>query len=193
MKGDPIPILYQSGYLTIKGYNPKNRFITLGFPNKEVEQGFYDQLLDIYTPDSVNKTVFSITKFSEDVEKGDAEKFMQRLQSLFASISYDSFDLLNLEQHYQNIIYLVFKLLGYFCHTEYRTATGRIDLLIETDDFIYVFEFKLNKTAQEALAQIDSKEYILPFKVDGRSILKIGANFNSEKRNIDSWIIEADE
>lgn len=190
MKGDPIPVLYQSGYLTIKDYNPRNRFITLGFPNKEVEQGFMNQLLEIYIPETANKSVFSITKFINDVERGDIEGFMQRLQSFYAGINYDSFDLMNLEQHYQNVIYLLFRLIGYNCHAEYRTATGRIDLLIETDRFVYVFEFKLNKTAKEAIEQIDTKEYLLPFKPDSRKIFKIGANFNFEKKNLDSWIIE---
>ncbi len=190
MEGDTIPILYQSGYLTIKSYNQKNGIITLGYPNREVELGFHEQLMNAYTPGTSTKSAFGLLKFKKDVETGNIEGFMRRLQCLFASISYDSFNLMNLEQHYQNIIYLLFKLLGYYCHAEYRTSTGRIDLMIETDKHIYLFEFKLNRTAQEALDQINCKEYLLPFKFDNRQAYKIGANFCSEKKNLDSWIIE---
>lgn len=190
MEGDPVPILYQSGYLTIKSYNQTNGIITLGYPNREVELGFLEQLLSAYTPKISNSTAFSLLKFNKDVESGDIDGFMQRLQSLFASINYDGFDLLNLEQHYRNVIYLLFKLLGYYCHTEYRTSSGRLDLLVVTGRFIYIFEFKLNKSAEEALAQINRKDYTLPFRLDGRTVYKIGANFSSDKRTLDSWIIE---
>ncbi len=189
MEGDPVPILYQSGYLTIKAYDARTGIITLGYPNREVERGFIDQLMKVYVPASAGRTPFGVLKFLNDIEKGDAEAMMRRLRSLFASISYDSFNLLDLEQHYQNVIYLLFKLLGYYCHTEYRTATGRIDLVVSTDRYVYIFEFKIDRSAREALDQIDSKDYPLPFRADGRRIFKIGANFSSAEKNISDYII----
>lgn len=116
---------------------------------------------------------------------------MQRLQSFFSDFGYDSFDLKNLERHYQDVIYITMKLMGFHTDIEYKTASGRIDMLIRTADYIYIFEFKIDKSAKEALEQIDSKDYMLPFKADGRKIIKIGANFSSEIRSIDSWIIES--
>ncbi len=190
MEGDPVPVLYQTGYLTIKAYDTRTGIITLGYPNREVERGFIDQLMKVYVPASADRTPFGILKFLNDIEKGDAESMMQRLRSLFSSINYDGFNLLDLEQHYQNILYLLFKLLGYYCHTEYRTATGRIDLTVSTDNYIYIFEFKLDKSAREALDQIDAKDYPLPFRADGRQIFRIGANFSSADKNISDYIIE---
>lgn len=190
MEGDPVPILYQSGYLTIKRYDAETRLIILGYPNREVERGFLRQLMDIYTSPRAIKSAFNILKFKSELQKGDVDGFMERLQAFFASIEYDSFDLLKLEQHYRNVIYLLFKLLGYYCHAEYKTANGRIDLVIENDSYVYVFEFKINKTAREALDQIDSKDYLLPYRFDGRKLIKIGANFTDARKNIDSWLTE---
>lgn len=184
-----IPVLYQSGYLTIKEYSPEFDIVTLGFPNKEVTTGFFKHLLAMYTPLTEQKTSFEISRFVMDVQEGRAEDFMTRLQSLFADFQYDAFELRRLEQHYQDVIYIVMKLLGFHVHTEYRTATGRIDLLITTSDYIYIFEFKIDKSAQEALEQIKAKKYLLPFRADGRKIVEIGANFSSAARGLDSWII----
>ena len=114
----------------------------------------------------------------KDVRAGRAEEFMMRLQSLFADFQYDSFDLKHLEQHYQDVIFIVFKLMGFYTRTEYKTASGRIDMVIKTKDYIYVIEFKIDKSAKEALAQIDTK------------LVKIGVNFDSKTRTIASWIID---
>jgi hypothetical protein len=186
-----ISVLYQSGYLTIKGYDKEFRMVRLGFPNMEVERGFLNYLLCIYTDIPENETEFAIRKFVLDVRNGRTEDFMQRLQSFFSDFGYDSFDLKNLERHYQDVIYITMKLMGFHTDIEYKTASGRIDMLIRTADYIYIFEFKIDKSAKEALEQIDSKDYMLPFKADGRKIIKIGANFSSEIRSIDSWIIES--
>lgn len=190
MEGDPAPILYQTGYLTIKGYDPRSGFITLGFPNREVEKGFLSGLLEVYTSHSRSATSFSVPDFMEDIEEGNPGQFMLRLQSLFSDISYDSFDLMALEQHYRNVVYLLFKLLGYYCHSEYRTSNGRIDLILGTDRYLYLFEFKLDKSPREALDQINRKDYLLPFRFDGRKAFKIGADFSTVKKNLDSWIVE---
>ena len=112
------------------------------------------------------------------------------MQSLFADFNQDGFNLLNLEQHYQDITFLVFKLLGFLTDVEYKTASGRIDMLVRTAGYIFVFEFKMDSSPETALRQIDEKSYLLPFKADGRRLIKIGANFSSKTRSLDSWIIE---
>lgn len=185
-----VPLLYQSGYLTIKSVDPFTNFLNLGYPNAEVERGFLDELMKIYFPKANRATAFSIGKFFKDVQEGRAEDFMRRLQSLFADFNSDSLTLMDLEQHYQDIIFLIFKLLGFITHVEYKTASGRIDLVIYTDRFIYVFEFKRNKSAEEALKQIDEKGYLIPFRPDGRKIFKIGVNFSDEIKGIKDFIIK---
>ncbi len=186
----PIPVLYQSGYLTIKGYNDIDDFVILGFPNKEVESGFFNNLLELYASLRTVDSELTIRRFVDAVRNGDVETFMTGLQSLFSDFQYDAFDLRHLEQHYQDVIYIVMKLMGLYVRTEYRTASGRIDLLIKTADYIYLFEFKMDKSAAEALDQINTKDYLLPFRADGRKIVRIGANFSHKIRSISEWIIQ---
>lgn len=184
------PVLYQSGYLTIKGYRRELNRLTLGFPNREVEQGFYSQLMKIYIPESENDTEFSVTNFYDDVVEGRAEAFMSRLQSLFSDFNQDGFNHIEIEQHYQDVIFIIMKLMGFYTNVEYKTASGRIDLVVKTSKYIYVMEFKMNKTSQEALDQIYSRDYLLPFKADGRQLIKIGANFSDKIHSLSDWIIE---
>ncbi|MDE5643381.1 MAG: ATP-binding protein [Muribaculaceae bacterium] len=189
---DLIPVLYQSGYLTIKGFDPKFRNIAiLGYPNREVENGFLNELLAVYTPLNRDTTEFTITRFVNDVDNGMADSFMQRLQSLFSGYQYDQMELGNLELHYRNVVYLVMRMMGFYTRAEMQTANGRIDLTVQTDRYLYLFEFKLDGSAREALNQIDSRGYPTPFKADGRRIIKIGANFSSSLRSIESWIVES--
>ena len=107
--GDYISVLYQSGYLTIKSYDTEYEIATVGFPNKEVERGFFNQLMPIYTSVSKSQTSFEIVRFVKDIKTGNAEDFMIRLQSLFSDFQYDSFDLKHLEQHYQDVVYILVK------------------------------------------------------------------------------------
>ncbi len=188
LRSSLVPVLYQSGYLTIRGYDAETDLLTLGFPNREVERGFLLSLMNLYVP-SDNDSAFSIAKFYEDVRGGRPDDFMTRLQSLFADFNRDAFNRLRLEQHYQDITYLVFKLLGFLTEVEYKTATGRIDMVVRTPEFIYVFEFKVDGTAESALRQIDDRGYLLPFVADGRSVIKIGANFSGKTRSLDTWLI----
>ena len=190
MRSSLIPVLYQTGYLTIKGYRPEVDMLKLGFPNREVEQGFFLQLMSVYMPRPDEDSAFSIVRFYDDVCAGRAEAFMTRLQSFFSDFDRDGFNRINLEQHYQDIIFIVAKLLGFLTHIEYKTSSGRIDMVIETPNYVYIFEFKMDKSAEEALRQIDGKSYTLPFKADKRNLIKIGANFSSKIRGLDSWIIE---
>ena len=188
LANSPIPVLYQSGYLTIKDYNSRFNVYTLGFPNKEVEEGFISYLLPYYAHVQPAESAFQIMSFIDEIEKGKIEAFFLRLQSFFADTPYEM--IRDLELHYQNVLFILFKLLGFYTEAEYHTSEGRIDLLVKTGKFIYLMEFKLEGTAEEALAQINEKHYAIPFQADERRIFKIGVNFSSKTRNIQKWIVE---
>ena len=188
MHTNPVPILYQSGYLTIKGYDREFQVYYLGFPNKEVEEGFTKFLLPCYAHLETGNPSFEIMSFVKDVRQGDADAFLRRLQSFFADSPYELAR--DLELHYQNVLFIVFKLLGFYTQAEYHTANGRIDMVVKTDKYIYVMEFKLDGTAEEALQQINDKQYALPFASDSRKLFKVGVNFSKEIRGIEGWLIE---
>jgi hypothetical protein len=185
---NPISVIYQSGYLTIRGYNPRFKTYTLGFPNQEVEEGFMNFLLPYYSRVSYGQTAFQIMNFVEEVESGRTDAFLKRLSSLFADTPYELVK--ELENHYQNVLFILTKLLGFYVKAEYHTSEGRIDLLLQTADFTYVMEFKLNGTAEEALRQIDEKHYAQPFEGDAQhKLVKVGVNFSSATRNIERWVV----
>ena len=188
MSNNPIPVIYQSGYLTIKDYDSRFGLYSLGFPNREVEMGFIKYLLPFYTSLGENKSEFTIYQFVKDVENGKPEAFMERLQSMFSDSDYQITG--NMEKYFQNSMYLVFKMMGFFTEVERNTSRGRMDILLKTKDYIYILELKLDKSADEALCQINDKGYAEPFKSDGRHIYKIGVNFSTETRSIDGWKIE---
>ena len=183
----PLPVIYQSGYLTIKGYDKEFQSYTLGFPNDEVKYGFLNFLVPYYTGVPSNENLFNIKRFVRELETGDADAFLIRLRAFFAGIPYELND--KTERHYQAVFYLVFKLLGQFIEVEERSAKGRADAVIKTKDFIYVFEFKLDGSVDEALQQIDDKGYLLPYKTDHRQLIKIGISFDSAERNLGEWKI----
>ena len=122
------------------------------------------------------------------MRSGDYNSFFRRLQSFFADTTYEV--IRDQELLYENVLFIVFKLLGFYTKVEYHTSEGRIDLVLQTDKFIYIMEFKLNGTAEDALQQINDKNYALPFEMDGRKLFKIGVNFSAETRNIEKWIVE---
>ena len=184
---NPIPVIYQSGYLTIRGYIPEPRIYELGFPNREVEEGFMDYLLPYYTPVQATESGFAIWEFVQDVKDGDIDGFMRRLQSFLADCPYEMAR--DVELHYQNVLFIVFRLAGLYTKEEYRTSQGRIDLVLQTGGYVYVMEFKLDGSAEEAIAQIEAKRYALPFASDSRKVYRIGVNFSSATRNIDRWIV----
>ena len=187
---NPIPVIYQSGYLTIKGYDVEFGNYRLGFPNNEVEEGFIKFLLPFYASVNTVEASFEIQKFVREIRSGDYESFFRRLQSFFADTPYEL--VRDLELHYQNVLFIVFKLVGFYVKAEYHTSEGRVDLVLQTDKFIYVMEFKLNGTAEEVLRQINEKHYALPFERDGRELFKIGVNFSAETRNIEKWLVESE-
>ena len=183
-------LLYQSGYLTIKDYNAEYETVILDYPNREVSQGFLTQLMEIFTDSDSFDSAFSIMKFVDDVKEGRVEDFLRRLQSLYSDIHYDHIDLGNLERHFQNVLYLVMKLMGFYTQSEMRTTDGRIDLLISTPGYLYIIECKIDSSAETALEQINNKKYSIPYQMDGRQIYKIGINFSTTTRTISDWKIE---
>ena len=184
---NPIPVIYQSGYLTIKGYDERFGIYRLGFPNREVEEGFIRFLFPFYANVNKVESPFEVQKFVREVETGDYDSFFHRLQSFFADTTYEV--IREQELHYENVLFIVFKLVGFYTKVEYHTNNGRVDLILQTDKFIYIMESKLNGTAEEALQQINNKRYALPFEADGRKLFKIGINFSEKTRNIEKWVV----
>ena len=187
MKVNPIPVIYQSGYLTVKDYDSRFKEYHLGFPNEEVRTGFFNFLLPIYTNAKQNPTQYNITKFIREVEGGQPEAFMTRLTAMMADTDYRIVG--DAELYFQNFLYVFFRLLGVYVEVERATSDGRTDMIVQTPDYIYIFEFKLDKTAAIALQQIEEKGYARPFAADERTLYKIGVNFSSEKRCVDDWKI----
>ena len=184
---NPIPVIYQSGYLTIKGYDPDFELYHLGFPNREVKQGFLKYLMPYYANTIQGKSGFEISRFVRSLREGDIEGFMERLQSFLSACPYELEP--QQERHFQSVMFILTALCGYHVEIESHTNKGRMDMTVKTKDYIYIFEFKFNKSAEEALAQIDEKGYAEPFKSDGRQIVKVGVNFSTACRNIDRWIV----
>ena len=185
----PIPVIFQSGYLTIKGYDKEFGLYRLGFPNKEVEEGFINFLMPFYTRFNKIEAPFEIQKFVREIRTGQLDAFFNRLKSFLADTPYELIS--EQERHYQNVLFIIFKLVGFYTEVEYHTSEGRVDLVLKTNDYIYIMEFKLNGSAEEALQQIHDKHYAQPFQSDKRKIFKIGVNFSSKTRNIEKWIVES--
>ncbi len=185
MSKNPIPLIYQSGYLTIKGYDERFGFYTLGFPNKEVEEGFTDYLLPFYTNLKQGDTAFFIGNFINDLETGRVDDFMRRMETMFSDTNYNIVG--DSELYFQNAFYLISRMLGFYTEVERETSNGRMDMIAKTKDYVYIFEFKLDGSATEALRQIDDKGYAKPFALDCRKIVKVGINFSLKKRCIEEW------
>ena len=189
-----LPILFQSGYLTIIGYIKEARMYKLGFPNDEVRYGFLENLLPAYSGLPLGDTGKSVWQFVQDIREGKVASFMERMQSLIAGIPYDNFAEKNVklrEQNYQTAVYLIFALMGQFAQTEVHCSTGRADCVVYTAESIYLFEFKLtgNGSAEDALNQIKEKHYAEKYLVDGKKIVLIGSSFDEKTRTIKEWKI----
>ena len=183
---DILPVLYQSGYLSIAGYDALRQRITLGFPNEEVKYGFLDSLLPVYAPEVMEGNGKDIFALDDCLEAGDTEGMKDILTALFASIPYSSSPA-PFEHYFQSVLYLIFTLLGKFTVCEFHTSQGRADAVVETAEYVYIFEFKVDKSAEEALAQIQEKGYALPYKADKRQVVAIGVSFDSRKRSLQGW------
>ena len=187
-KDNPIAVIYQSGYLTIKGYEEEFDIYRLGFPNKEVAEGFINYLIPYYMPVKDNESVYFISNFIADVRTGNPDQFMKRLATMFSDTDYKIVG--NAELYFQNAFFIVMRMLGFYTKVERPTSESRMDMVIETKDYVYIVEFKLNAAPEEALKQIEEKGYAKPFVMDSRKLYRIGVNFSLEKRCIDGWIID---
>ena len=186
----PLPMLYQSGYLTIKGYDPTFDVYRLDFPNEEVRSGMVALLASDYFSDEnySNSWLIDVTRA---LRSGDLEKFRLQLTSFLANISYRfqrKQDARECERHFQYTFYLILQLLGkYNTYVEKETSQGRIDCVLECPDYVYIFEFKLNSTAEVALKQIDEKGYAQPYAADKRKIYHVGISFSSETGTVNDF------
>lgn len=188
---DPLPVLYQSGYLTIKDYDPEFQLYTLAYPNKEVRKGFIESLLPAYVHLPARENTFYVVSFIKDLRVGKLTECLERMRAFFASIPNDLEN--KQEKHYQTIFYLLFRLMGQYVDVEVKSAIGRADVVVKLQDAIYVFEFKVDGSAEEALAQINSKGYAIPYQADHRKVIKVGVNFDSATRTIGDWKIVEEE
>ena len=183
---DIVPLLYQTGYLTIVGSEPGTGLYRLGFPNEEVRQGFTKSLFPEYVEGAVpgsGKDIFTLRRY---LEQGDTDSIRDVLAALFASIPYTANDA-PFEHYFQTVLYLVFTLLGQYTACEIHSSKGRADCIVETGRFVYIFELKVDQSAKAALAQIEEKGYAEPYAADRRRLLKIGAGFNSKSRSLADW------
>ncbi|GHT48343.1 ATPase AAA [Spirochaetia bacterium] len=180
-----VPLLYQSGYLTVVDYDEEFDVYKLDYPNEEVRTAFSHSLIEGYLQAPEDKSNALFTQLPMALAGGDIEAVINTIKPFLASIPYDIIK--NTENYYQSAIHLIFTMLGLNCRSEVRIAGGRIDTLVETKKFVYCFEFKLDGSAEDALAQIDTKEYLLPWRGSEKKLFKVGVVFDSEKRNIGAW------
>ena len=183
-----LPLLYQSGYLTIKRYNPLMRRYSLGYPNREVKIGMLKSLAPNYlSPVSLDNNSL-VGDFLEMLYDGDIEGAMNRLRAYLASIS-NRLSNKN-ERDFQTVFYLIFNLMGGYMRVEEDSAIGRADAVVHMPDAIYVFELKYDGSADDAIKQIDDKGYLIPYSANGKRLFKVGVNYDSQQRTIGEWIVK---
>jgi hypothetical protein len=184
---EAVPVLYQSGYLTIADYNDELKEYCLDYPNEEVRTSFSKSLMEhfIHVPGTDLRAL--LRTLPRALMQGDAGGAVNAIKVFLADVPYDI--QIADEKYYQTVFHLIFRMLGLSCRSEVRLAAGRIDSLVETKNHVYCFEFKLNKSADEALAQIDSKDYLLPWRGSGKKLFKVGVEFVYKDRNIGEWKI----
>ena len=181
------PLLYQSGYFTIKGYDADMRIYTLDIPNKEIRIGLFESLAPYYLgDDEMNFTV--ISRLWKALSEGRTEDMLRLLQQFLLTVP--QCDNTNYEGHYQQVLYIIFSLLGAYVDVEVRTATGRVDVVMRTSDRLYLFELKLNQSADRAMEQILAKDYPARFSLTGLPIVKVGINFDMERHTLKDWKID---
>jgi len=191
-----IPLLYQSGYITILKYNKQWEKYTLGIPNNEVRVGLTENLLPDYAYKDDFKNSSFIMQFCEAVYYEDMEKAFTILRAYLAGIPYPEGgkeilnDMSKNEYYYETIFYLIFSFMNRHIQTQVKTCRGRADMVMHTAKTVYVFELKMNKPAEEALKQIDEKGYMIPYTADGRKLVKCGISFSTQTRTIEEWLIK---
>jgi hypothetical protein len=185
-----LPLLYQSGYLTIKNYDNSYDEYILGFPNEEVKVGFTRMLIPFYVSSDTNGTTNACRQICRALTEDHIDAALTAAQSFFAAIPYQEGTLKNApaaEGHFTAMLYVMFSFLNRYVWSQVRVALGRMDILVKTGSTIYVMELKLDGSVEEALKQIDNKGYAIPWKADGRKVVKVGISFSSEKRTISEW------
>ena len=188
-----LPLFYQSGYLTIKDYNPRSGMYTLGYPNEEVKVGLMRILIPFYVQSDPVPASDACWDISEALMDGDIDKALAAARSYFASIPYQENTLKDApttEGHFTAMLYVMFSFLNRYVYSQVRNAKGRLDILIKTDTTIYVMELKLDGDLNKALKQINEKDYTIPYQTDGRKVVKVAINFSTEERTIKEWKIE---
>lgn len=185
----PVALLYESGYITIKGYDAEIDSYLLGLPNKEVSTSFSHALLPLYSGMDATDCRDGFNKIRSAVLRGRPEDFMRHLQIFLQGNPYSNTELGKRETYFKNNIYLVFRALGFMPRVEEETCNSRMDLMLRTNRFIYIFELKTDGSAEAAMRQLEDKGYALPYAAEGREIIKIAANYSSRTNNIDSWLI----
>ena len=190
-----IPLLYQSGYLTIKNYDRESEIYTLSIPNQEVRIGYADGLLPVYTGlEGEDVQAGFALKFWRALKRDDIQQAMLEMQAYMASIPYvEGFkkklaEAATAEGFYEYTLYLIFSMLNVYVRTQVKCAGGRVDMVVWMPDTVYVFEMKVNGTAEEALRQIDTHDYALPYQTDGRHVVKVGVKFNAKTRVPEEWV-----
>ncbi len=182
---DVVALLLQTGYLTIREYNPVRRLYTLDYPNQEVRESFLTHLAEIFSGNESGAVTDDLWRLHDALDRNDPEQFFNILSSLFAAIPYAVRELN--EQYYQSIFYLIFRLMSLNVQAEVHIATGRVDAVIELASGVWIFEFKFDRSADEALRQIHEKSYATPWQGESRPVRVIGVNFDLAKRNIEEW------
>ena len=184
---DAVPLLYQSGYITIKDYNKMLDLYTLDIPNKEVRLGLMESLLPHYVDNKTPEATTMVAYLFYDIQNGDMDAALHRLQEFLSTIPYC--DNTRFEGHYQQVFYIIFSLLGYYVDVEVRTPRGRVDIVLRTKTTLYLMELKLDKSAGEAMEQIDLKNYPERFALCGLPVVKVAVSFDSERCTIGDWKI----
>ncbi|MDY5683202.1 MAG: AAA family ATPase [Treponema sp.] len=186
---EPVPLLYQTGYLTIKNYEKDFDSYTIGVPNEEVKFGMYKRLLPLYLGYPTDDKKIEIVSFLKELRAGKVNEFMERINNIFAAAPKQT-NQKQYELNCQAFVWLIFKLMGEFVLCEVQNGKGRSDAVVWQKDAIYIFEFKMDGSAKEALEQINSKDYPIAYKNDGRKIVKVGVNYSSEQKQLTEWVIE---
>ena len=182
---DITPLLYQSGYITIKDYDRASTLYTLDIPNTEIRVGLMDSLLPNYVHEYYDEGGTTIGYMYEALYNENLNEMFRLLQAYLLTVPYC--DNANSEGHYQQLLYVIFSLFGRYVEVEVHTPTGRVDIVMKTDKALYLFELKLNMSAQAAINQIDLKDYSSKFALSGLPIVKVGINFDPERRTIGDW------
>lgn len=186
---EPLPMLYQTGYITIKSYDPEFRSFILGLPNEEVKYGLYERLVPLYAGYTEKTSNIEVLNFLRELRAGKVNEFMERINNIFDSAPKQT-NQKQYELNCQAFVWLIFKLMGEFVLCEVQNGKGRSDAVVWEKDAIYIFEFKMDGSAKEALDQINSQNYPIAYKNDGRKIVKVGINYSSAEKQLTEWIIE---